>query len=183
MKKRLLVLSLSVVAGSAHSNQVTNYEQAGNLAATNPLACVSATSVGPKSSAADIAAGARKCADQSNYNQAAELIMVASAYAHFDTQRVVDNTSHGALTALFGKEFGSLPETEKHAVFSSIESLDKNPTRKGELCSFLISAQPPSYFPGYMIAHGMGVTGEPLMQNFDADDAWARSMSFIKCDS
>ena len=181
MYKVLTLCGFSLLVGCANSAQVINYEQAGNLASTKPLACVSATSIGPQSSAADIAAGAKECADQSKYSQAAELIMVASAYAHFDTQRVADKTAHGALNALFGKEFGPLPDAEKRAVFSRIEALDKNPTRKGELCSFLVSATPPSYYPGYMIAHGMGASGEPLIKDFDAGAAWSRSMAFINC--
>ncbi len=187
MNKVLTLACFTFLVGCANNSQITNYESKGNLAATNPLACVSYTSVGPERTAADIAAGAKDCAESSKYNEAAELIMVASAYAYFDTQRVADKTAHGALNALFAKEFGSLPEAKRSELFSSIEALDSNDLRKSEICTYLISATPPSYFPDYMIAHGMGeFTGsskEPLITNFNPSEAWSKSMVFVKCSS
>ena len=187
MNKFLSLACFTFLVGCANNSQVTNYESKGNLAATNPLVCVSPTSVGPESTAADIAAGGKDCAESSKYNEAAELIMIASAYAYFDTQRVTDKTAHGALNALFAKEFGSLPEAQKNELFSSIDALDNNLPRKSEICSYLISAPPPSYFPNYMIAHGMGAfTGsskEPLIKGFNASEAWSKSLAFVKCSS
>jgi len=187
MLKNLTLIGLGLLAGCANNAQVTNYESKGNLAATNPLPCVNATSINSESTAADIAAGAKECVKQSKYGEAAELIMVASAYAHFDTQRVSDKSAHGALNALFAKEFGSLKETDRNKLFSSIDALDNNQPRKKEVCSHLVSAQPPSYFPNYMIAHGMGAfTGsskEPLIKHFNASEAWSKSMVFVKCSS
>ncbi len=187
MNKVFTLICFTFLAGCANNSQITNYESKGNLAATNPLACVSSTSVGPESTAADIAAGAKDCAKSSKYNEAAELIMVASAYAYFDTQRVADKNAHGALNALFAKEFGSLPEAERSELFSSIDALDSNDLRKSEICAYLSSAAPPTYYPDYMIAHGMGAfsgsTKEPLITNFNPSDAWSKSMAFLKCSS
>ena len=187
MNKVLTLFCFAFLIGCANNSQVTNYESKGNLAATDPLVCVNSTSVGPESTAADIAAGAKDCAESSKYSEAAELIMVASAYAYFDTQRVSDKSAHGALNALFAKEFGSLSEAQRKELFSSIDALDNNQTRKSEICTYLISAPTPSYFPEYMIAHGMGAfTGspkEPLIKDFDASEAWSKSMVFVKCSS
>ena len=187
MNKILTLACFAFLIGCANNSQITNYESKGNLAATNPLSCVSSTLVGPESTAADIAAGAKDCAESSKYNEAAELIVVASAYAFFDTQRVTDKTAHGALSALFAKEFGSLPEAQRTELFASIDALDKNKPRKNEICSYLISTPPPSYFPSYMIAHGMGAftgsTKEPLVKGFNVSEAWSKSMVFVKCSS
>lgn len=185
MNKPLTLAALFLLAGCVGTPPVTNHESVGNLATTSPLACVSTTQVIPTNSAADVAAGARECVRQSRYDEAAELIMVASAYAHFDTQRVADKSAHSALNALFVKEFGSLPEAERNRLFASIDALDSDRSRKSAICSQLLSAPPPSYFPGYMVAHGMGAfTGsdkEPLIKDFNAPEAWSRSMAFIKC--
>ena len=187
MLKNLTLIGLALLAGCANNAPVSNYETKGNLAAMNPLPCVNATTVNSESTAADIAAGAKECVKQSKFGEAAELILVASAYVHFDTQRVSDKSAHGALNALFAKEFGSLTESDRNKLFSSIDVLDNNQARKKEICSYLVSAQPPSYFPNYMIAHGMGAfTGsseEPLITNFNVNEAWSKSMVFVKCSS
>lgn len=187
MNKILVLACFALLFGCANTSQVSNYESKGNLAATNPLACVSATSVGPESTAADIAVGAKDCADLSKYKEAAELIMVASAYAFFDTRRVTDKTAHSALNALFAKELGSLPEANRNELFAHIDALDNNQPRKTEICSYLAGAPPPSYFPNYMIAHGMsaftGSVKEPLIKDFNATEAWSKSMAFVKCSS
>jgi len=187
MSKCLVPFLFAFLVGCANNAQFTNYESEGDLAATNPLPCVSATSVSSASTAADIAAGAKECAFQAKYNESAELIMVASAYAFFDTQRVADKTAHSALSALFAKEFGSLPEKVRNELLSSIDALNNNQPRKNEICSYLLSSSEPSYFPKYMIAHGMGSftesAKEPLINSFNASEAWSESMAYIKCSS
>ncbi len=187
MNKFLTLVCFSLLVGCVNNSQVTNYKSKRNLATTSPLICVSSTSVGSESTAADIAAGAKDCADSSKYNEAAELLMVASAYAYFDTKRVTDKTAHGALNALFAKEFGSLSESQRKELFSSIDALDNNQPRKNEICTYLTSSPPPSYFPDYMIAHGIGAfkgsLKAPLIKGFNASEAWLKSMAFIKCSS
>ena len=174
-----------LLIGCANASEATNYEYKGNLAPTQPLGCVNFASISPQNTAADIAAGAKDCAHSSKYDKAAGLIMVASAYAYFDTQRVADKTAHGALNALFAKEFGSLTVTKKNKLLSGVNALDNNQSKKREICTFLTSAPLPSYFPEYMIAHGMGVfTGspkEPIIENFNSSEAWSKAMQFVKC--
>ncbi len=185
MNKVLILVCFTLLVGCANNTQVTNYESKGNLAANNPIVCVSYTSVGSESTPADIVTGAKDCAKAYKYNEAAELLMVASAYAYFDTQRVTDKTAHDALNALFSKEFGFLTEVERIELLSSIDALDNKQPRKSEICAYLISAPLPSYFPDYMIAQGMGTftdsSNEPLIKDFNAIEAWSNSMAFIKC--
>lgn len=187
MNKTLILIIFTCLVGCAANSPITNFESKGGLEATNPLACVSATSVGPASTAADIIAGAKDCESQAKLNETAELIMVASAYAFYDTQRVADKTAHSALTALIAKAFGSLPETNRAKLFAGVKALGDDKLRKGAICTYLRSATPPTYFPNYMIAHGMaafsGAVKEPLIKDFNSDQAWSKSMVFVKCDS
>ena len=162
MNKYIPVLCLLFLSACANTPNITRHESPGNLAATDPLPCVAATSVKNTSSAADISAGAKECAAKQEYDRAAELIMVATAYAFYDTLRVADPSAHGALGALFAKDFGPMPEFQMSNVVASMDALDNDEKRKRELCSHLRSSSPPAYMPGYMIAHGMGAfTGEP----------------------
>lgn len=185
MKIFFPILIVTLLSACAGSQQVKHFESKGNLISTKPLTCVAATSVSSSSSAADITAGAKACASAGNYKQAAKLVMVASAYAFYDTKRVADKSAHGALNALFAKEFGPLPEKERNSLMANIDALAKDTKTKAEICSFLITSQPPTYMPNYMIAHGMGAfTGgsqEPLVKNFDSKLSWAKAMKFVKC--
>src|SRR5690606_5766422 len=131
----------------------------------------SATEVTTNSTAADVAAGAKACASSREYDAAAELFMVASAFAYFDTQRVVDETAHEAVGVLPIKAFGELAEERLERVIEAIEVLDQNLVRKETICAHLRNSKPPTYIPTYMIAHGMNAfmdsQAEPLVEDFD----------------
>ena len=164
---------------------ITSYESAGNLEATNPLGCEPANSVSNNSSAADIVSGAVACVEEERFDDAADLVMVSSAFALFDTQRVADKTAHGALQALYAEAFGSLPEEKASQLNDSINEMSPDNTRAQAICEYLADSEPPAYFPGYMVSHGMGAFSsepqEPLVEGFDEDAAWVRSLDFINC--
>ncbi|AWF80959.1 hypothetical protein BTJ40_09130 [Microbulbifer sp. A4B17] len=169
----------------AHGAKSSNYVARDSQNAAPPIGCISATSVKATHTPTDITAAAKKCADESKFDEAAELLMVASAFAYFDTQRVSDKTGHNVLRVIFNKEFGPLPDQERAKLFSSINSLDKGGARKLEVCTYLRSSEPPSYIPSYMISHGLrkftGATEEPLIKDFNANESWYKAMVFIKC--
>ena len=165
--------------------QITFLETPGNLTAFNPLGCVAATSVQNGSTAADIATGARACADAGNYDEAAELVMVASAYAFFDTLRVTDKSAHIALTALFVDRFGGLAEAQEKEIFTAIEVLTDNGDRHHKLCTVLRRVGPPNYRPTYMIAHGLqpflNDSDEPAVRKIDTSEGWEKALSYVNC--
>ncbi|MCO1335965.1 hypothetical protein MO867_16650 [Microbulbifer sp. OS29] len=183
----VLLTLLSIGANGAEVAEVADHSDKSNLTKNPPLGCVNATSITSINTAADITAGAKVCAEQSKFSEAAELIMVAIAFAYFDTQRVTDKSAHGALSALFEKEFSSIDPLNRKKLFTSINALDKGNERKREICSYLEASEPPTYIPNYMISHGMGSytnsSKEPIAEDFDASKGWSRSMAFIKCSS
>ncbi|WP_444917594.1 hypothetical protein [Microbulbifer sp. JMSA003] len=178
----LALLLAAFVVGAQANNYVSKDSQA-----TSPLGCISATSVLSTHTPTDITAAAKTCTEQSKFDEAAELLMVASAFAYFDTQRVSDKTGHNVLRVIFNKKFNSMPEGDRKKLFASINSLDQGGARKLEVCNYLTAAKPPSYIPSYMISHGLrkftGVTEAPLIKDFDADQSWLNSMVFVKCRS
>ena len=65
----------AMVADSAQDPgrvRIINWESPGNLAATNPLGCVTAETVSATDTAADIASGARACLDEGDYDRMAD---------------------------------------------------------------------------------------------------------------
>lgn len=184
------IILLVLVVGSLHATtgtaQVTNHRVPGALEPTHLIGCVAVPEVEPHHTAADIAYGARACAEESNFAGSAELILMASAFAFYDTRRVTDPTSHQALNALFAESIGSLPEPLPASVFTEIESLDGSRSRKEEICRTLTAANPPSYVPAYMIAHGMeavrgGARHYKEPPGFVAQQSWREALAFVGC--
>lgn len=184
MKYQIIALGL-LLAGSATA-QITSFSSKDSLKAQNPLKCVPVEAIRADSSAADVAAGALKCLKKKSYGEAAELTMVASAFANFDTRRVSDKSAHIAQQALFSETFRKQSEERMTELFAHMNQLGPESERHKAICAYLESLGPPSYFPKYMIAHGMATfTGSkepPLIEPFDAQTSWAATLSeFVNC--
>lgn len=184
MVKWLVLGGCLALANVAHSAQITSIRTPGNLVALNPLACVSATSIGAESTAADIAVGIRVCIEESKYTEAVEMLMVASAYAKYDAVRVTDSSARAAATAVFSEHvMARISEESKEKTMAALSTFLENKSRSDELCAFLMNAPVPNYIPYYMIAHGLGVDeGEsPMVEDLDTAEAWTEAMKFVRC--
>jgi hypothetical protein len=124
--------------------------------------------------------GAADCLSQEKYQRAAKLVMIASAFAHFDTQRVADRSAHAALQAVFVETFADHPRAEVEAMYAEIQALSPGSEAHKFVCDALWSFGPPTYYPRYMINHGMAAFGgdndEPLVGDFNPDHAWSGSL-------
>ena len=186
MRVVLLLLSLFCVCIPL-SAQIKSFRANDALKASAPLKCVEAEEVEVTSTAADVVAGAKDCLKKKRYEEAAALVLVASAFVDYDTRRVVDKTAHAARQAIFADAFAGLSEERMVALFAEIEALALASPRHQAICDHLESLDPPRYFPTYMIAHGMGVfteDSEPaLVEPFDAETAWHTTLEeFTQCD-
>lgn len=185
IKKFIVIFGGLLLCNYALGGQVKKFETEGNLAAENPLPCIRATEVTNTSSAADVVSGAKACVDEGRYTQAAELMMVANAYAFYDTERVADKSAHAALSALFAVHFGSLSTKVREELLAAVFELDENSENKQRLCTFLTESQPPTYMPDYMIAHGMdaliGNNQYPLVSDFKPEKSWGNALNFVDC--
>ena len=196
--RRCLIGAMSVslaLAGSAGEDtetsadspaKVVHFERSQNLAATNPLGCVDANTVTTQSTAADIASGVKACLEQGDYERLGPLLMVASAYARYDTLRVTDTTAHAALTTLFADRFADASETQVQQVLQAVDEFQNDPDRHQEVCKLLGALGPPEYRPDYMIAHGIEAfledsTKRPVRE-IDSDAGWRTALEFVNCE-
>jgi hypothetical protein len=166
--------------------QITAHRAPGALAPTMNVGCIGASGIDSNHTAADIAYGARSCAEREDFSGSADLVLIASAFAFFDTKRISDQTAHQALNALFAEAIGSLPEPLPASVFAEINALDGPESRKPGLCRTLENVGPPRYVPTYMLAHGMeALRGRPRAykppRGFKAEAAWKESLAFVGC--
>ena len=170
----------------AGSPQIIHWETPGNLAATNPLGCVAPETVSATNTAADIASGARACLAERDYDRMADLLLVANAYAYYDTLRVTDPTAHAALGALFADRFAYISRSQRRRVFRAVDKLHRDEKRVGGLCATLSAAGPPRYRPTYMIAHGLmsfpGMPKKSPLREIDTAAGWRKALvEFVKC--
>lgn len=183
--KLLLIVAVSAAAVACQAGgTVQSIVSEGNLASENPLSCVSGDATTREHTPADIAMGMNKCVTLGNLDLVAELMLIASAYGRYDMERVTDQSAHQALNALLYPIIWELPEDQAAVLQASIKRLDRGTERHEQLCLHLEEQGPPQYYPGYMIAHGMGAflgSAGPLEPNFDQGTGFATALEFVRC--
>lgn len=114
-----------------------------------------------------------KCGVAGRYADAMELRLFAGAYSYFDSLRVLDPTSHNAFTVLIqyyaprSQDFEGLRAAgQKYA--------DLNSPQSKKFCKDLLRIGPPSYYPTYMITHGLGAytSKDKPTKEIDVQAAW-----------
>lgn len=154
---------------------VLNVESNGNLSASNALKCTTLDKVSPDYTPADMYPAFADCVDKGRYQDATQLFMLAGADSSFDVLRVSDITAHDAKTVLVMKSMATIDPTKKAAWAESMKTYLAGAGHT-EGCATIRRLGPPSYYPSYMIQHGMAaLTGgnqAPLVTPFDASAAW-----------
>ena len=154
-----------------------NINAPGNLAPTKQLPCLDLPAADSSETPADIHTGIKACIDQGEFEKASRLFALAGVYAQFDAKRVVDPSAHDAGQMLMLQTFSSLTPDAKKKFHDAEMAMVKDPAAHGKLCADIQKIGPPTYFPAYMVAHGMSAfTGAnaaaPLVSNFDAKKTW-----------
>jgi hypothetical protein len=149
---------------------VTNIEAAGNLAESVPFNGTKLSEIRPEHTPPDLArrASALFLTDR---EAALKLATAAQVLAFFDMSRVADETAHEAWPALVEKHrLGTLmswgmyhPDAYQNAIRETSE--------------WAASIPAPSYFPAWMIQHGMGAfagaqKGQELVPGFGGAENW-----------
>lgn len=179
----LLVCSQVYAAGN-----VTNFETKGNLAATKPVGCVTLDKLDNTYTPADLYPGMAKCLEMSEYKKAAYLFAIAGVFGRFDVYRVSDRTAHQATRVLLIQTFGTLSMEKKQAFRKVLHGMfNKGSASLKSTCAQIDKIGHPTYYPAYMIQHGMNAfTGnakqDALVKDFDAKQAWRKALeSYMHC--
>jgi len=126
-----------------------------------------------------------KCIEADRYDDAMALFNVAGTYSAFDARCVADETAHDAFQALMADY--PVDDAKQPTMFELFNKWQApNSPEMAKFCTDLKRLGPPSYYPGYMIAHGMGAifgAGGGLVKDFDAKKAWKDSLDkYMHCD-
>lgn len=165
---------------------VINHEATGNLAAKFDLACVGAENLENRYTPADLYPAMTKCLSQSDYKKAVFISALAGVYARFDTLRVADKTAHDANAVLRMQATANVSDEQKKTFRKTMQDITGNPADFAQMCRDIAHIGPPSYFPDYMIQHGMAAFdqngGSVLVPDFNIADGWQTSLdSYLHC--
>lgn len=185
MKKTLFAL-LIIFSTLKIQAQVVNLDAEGNLESPNPIGCLNLKQVSNSNNPADIYIGMSECIKNGNYVNAAKLFAIAGAYATFDMKRVKDKSAHQAMIVLQMNILGEIKDDVKELLLNEIKKIQNDEELLSQLCSEIREIGIPTYYPKYMIQHGMGAfsdnQGDGLVENFNAIEAWEEALeSYLKC--
>jgi hypothetical protein len=165
-----------------------NVNVQGNLAPTRQLQCLNLLDAKSSYTPADLHTSIRQCLGIGAFDRAARLFALAGVYARFDAERVADPTARDAGQMLILQTFTSITPEAKKKFGQVYMAMVKDPATHAQLCSDVLKIGPPSYFPTYMVAHGMNaVMGkfndtDALVPDFNASEAWKSLQStYLMC--
>jgi hypothetical protein len=128
------------------------------------------------------------CINAEKYDTALLLYALAGTRAKYDTLRVVDKSAHAAASALPMLALSSLPREKADAFRAHVtNSVGKDTSLRKQYCTVFETMGPPSYFPSYMINHGLGAVAkggasQPLVVPFDEKASWSEALkAYMKC--
>jgi len=131
------------------------------------------------------------CLENHRDADAVALFALAGMDSAFDSLRVTDKTAGQARQILIMDLFQRMPP-ETHPRFeSTLKEEAADQPRHVALCDQVRKIGPPTYFPAYMVNHGMGAVQSalanqapptPLEANFNAQASWALLLTnYLNC--
>ena len=195
MNNKFLGAVLLVAIGAAHAQtaerptiiqqqngNITNVKVEGSLAATQQLDCVDMSAITSSQTPPNIYTGVTKCIQQGNYEKAARLFYIASVYARLDAQRIVDRTARAGGQVLIINTFANFSPDQKTA-FGAASNALLQPEQWQAWCSEFRKIGPPTYFPKYLVLHGLNAFSSPkplenaLIADFDMAGTWVKVLN------
>lgn len=126
------------------------------------------------------------CVAEEKYDQAVFMFGLAGSLGAFDSMRVTDPSARQAAKLLPMLGMSAMGKEKSVNFQKAVQAHFGDDAKRSEMCAKLIRMSPPSYFPSYMVNHGLanmaGNKSAPLASDFNADDAWQKSViSYLKC--
>src|SRR5277367_1848855 len=166
---------------------VTNLTVVGQLAANQPLTCVSIDLAGKDHTPPDLYQGVSSCIQQEDYRTAVALFALAGMESRFDAQRVLDKTAGQAGQVLIMDTLNGLPGDRRAKFQAAVKAVAADPEVLSRTCASIRKIGYPTYYPAYMVLHGIRAftakPDEPTMEpNFDGAAAWDSLLStYLNC--
>jgi Protein of unknown function (DUF3617) len=162
---------------ATQSGNVTNMSIAGQLAAKNPVGCVSLSDLDNTRTPPDLYLGVTACIEKGDYPSSAALAALAGVESRFDAERVADKSAGQAGQVLIMGTLNALPEERRQQFQKIVTDLNADPKAMAPICRSIEKIGYPNYYPEYMVLHGIhAFTAKPgdatLVADFDAPTTW-----------
>jgi hypothetical protein len=149
-------------------NNVTQLTIPGSLAATHNLGCVAFEAIDKSIQPPDLYKAIPQCITAGRYPDAVELFMLAGLEVRFDSTRVTDKTAGQAGQVMIMNTFNPLPQEQREKFTETLNALIAEPKTLTQVCEGAQKLGPPTYYPEYMILHGIkAFTGDPRVNAID----------------
>lgn len=149
------------------------------------IGCVGIEKLNSSVTPVELAVGVMECIKNDKYKEGVEMYMLFDTYGQFDTQRVVDRSAHQAIPVLKMYISNMLTEVKREKWLQTVDTVmsDKN---RGKLCTKIKQIGMPSYYPEYMIAHGLqafnGEGKNGVYVDFSAKESWEGILEgYVRC--
>jgi Domain of unknown function (DUF4124) len=167
--------------------KATNTGLVGQLAANQPLTCVSLDLAGRDRTPPDLYQGVSACIRQEDYRTAVALFALAGMETRFDAARVLDKTAGQAGQALVMDTINGFPDDRRAKFQAAVKAVAADPEALSRTCASIRKIGYPTYYPAYMVLHGIRAftakPDDPTMEpNFDGATAWNSLLStYLNC--
>jgi hypothetical protein len=167
--------------------KVTQMTVAGQLAAKRPVGCVPLAQVDTTRTPPDLYLGVTACIQQDAYRTAAGLFALAGVESQFDAQRVLDKSAGQAGQVLIMNTFNGLSDEKREKFGKAVTEFAADTTALAQACTGIRKMGYPSYYPEYMVLHGIHAftakPGDPtLVATFDAAATWNSLLTtYLNC--
>lgn len=172
----------SEVVVEAPAANIKNYRIKGGLASNKALGCIGLNEINNTMIPPDLFRGLKKCINQEKYDNAANLYFAARLFGAYDAKRVADRSAGQGITVLQINTFNSIDKKKTEKLQALLkEQYGKGSKKLAALCTAFKSVGYPTYYPKYMILHGIGaftgVQSNGLKREFDQASEWNRLLS------
>jgi hypothetical protein len=155
---------------STRQTQAT--EKTGKSASMDNVGCITSKELQNKYSPVDLYQAMSQCVKVNKYNEAAFLFAAAGVYGRFDAQRVSDPTAHQAASFLQMQTREEMDIEESKALDDTLNKTLGTQAGLEFTCKEIARVGTPTYYPSYMIQHGMGAfvgseSSDALVKSFD----------------
>lgn len=173
------------IRGENPAPNITNYVAQGNLESRSDLGCIGLSEATNKHNPVDLLRAMDACLTEKDYDRAAQLFALSGAFGRFDMKRVTDRSAHQALLVAQQNVLLNLELEQATALPIRVKELSGDPEAHAKMCSAIRDIGPPSYYPRYMIEHGIGVfTGNrgAVDASLDVQSSWDEVLDqYLRC--
>lgn len=188
---KLVACSVAALAMFGLSNAMAD-TIAPSAVSSKPSSCTDRERLSREMTPVEMNQALPDCIAGSQMDTALFLFALSGTYGRYDALRVEDKTSPQVTTILRSQAMQRLTNEQKSAFMSQVKQVAENPSKHSSLCAAVRGFGAPTYYPAYMVNHGMAavqasisrksLANRGLRDGFDSKVGWDLAVSeYLHC--